>query len=254
MEYTVNQLAKISGVSKRTLRYYDEIGLLNPARFSSGGYRIYGKNEVDMLQQILFYRELDFSLDQIKDLVSVPEFDRKEALQTHLAALEQKKQRIETLIDNISRTIASVKGGMIMNDEEKFNGFKQKLIHENEQKYGKELREKYGDTQVSASNAKVQDMSSTAYKEAEELSAEINRLLKSAMAAGNPGSDQAQHVCHLHRRWLCLFWADGTYSKEAHKSLGEMYMADERFRAYYDGIQPGAAEFLRDAICIYCSR
>lgn len=80
----------------------------------------------------------------------------------------------------------------------------------------------------------------------------INELLKEAFEEGNPAGELAQEACDLHRQWLCVFWKDGTYSKEAHKGLAEMYVADERFKAYYDSIEAGCAEFLRDAIRIYC--
>ena len=109
MEYTVNELSKISGISTRTLRYYDQIGLLVPPRLSSSGYRVYGDNEFDILQQILFYRELGVSLSEIKKLLSFPDGDKEKALQNHLDELVQKKARIETLINNVSDTIQALK-------------------------------------------------------------------------------------------------------------------------------------------------
>lgn len=252
MEYTVNKLAKLSGVSTRTLRYYDQIELLRPAGTRSNGYRVYGKNEVDTLQQILFYRELGVSLDEIKKLLSAPDFDREKTLYAHLNSLHQKKSQIETLIKNVSATIESLKGAAIMSDKEKFEGFKQKLINENEQKYGDEIRKKYGNDAVNASNIKVKGMSEQQWQKTQALSAEINETLKLALEEGNPANETAQKLCDLHRQWLCMFWKDGTYTKEAHRGLGEMYIEDERFRKYYDGIAVGAASFLRDAINIYC--
>ena len=109
MEYTVKELSKISGISTRTLRYYDQIELLVPPRLSSSGYRIYGENEVDILQQILFYRELGVSLGEIKKLLDSPDYDKEKSLQNHLDELVQKKARIETLIDSVSNTIQSLK-------------------------------------------------------------------------------------------------------------------------------------------------
>ena len=109
MEYTVKELSKISGISTRTLRYYDQIELLVPPRLSSSGYRIYGENEVDILQQILFYRELGVSLGEIKKLLNSPDYDKEKSLQTHLDELLQKQARIETLINNVSQTIQSLK-------------------------------------------------------------------------------------------------------------------------------------------------
>lgn len=253
MEYTVNKLAQISGISTRTLRYYDSIGLLRPARVSSNGYRIYGQNEVDKLQQILFYREMGVTLDEIKAILDAPGFDKKKALQSHLTELMQKKDRLEMLILNVGKTIDSMKGGIIMSDKEKFEGFKQKLVDENEKSYGGEIRGKFGDTVIDASNAKLKGMTQAQYDAAQALSAQINENLVAAMQNGDPACDAAQKACELHKEWLCLFWPDGMYNKQTHKGLGEMYAADERFKAYYDKIAPGAAEFLRDALNIYCA-
>lgn len=254
MEYTVNKIASISGVSTRTLRYYDEIGLLKPARINSNGYRIYESAELDQLQQILFYRELGVSIHEIKMLLSAPDFDRETALQEHLASLRSKKEQIEMLIENVSKTLRSMKGETIMSDEEKFKGFKQKLIQDNEQKYGAEIRKKYGDQTIDASNAKLSNMSSEQFDKAEHLRLQINDTLKEAMKTGNPACALAQKACDLHKQWICMFWEDGTYSAEAHKSLGEMYVTDERFQSYYDNNAKGCAEFLHQALDIYCDK
>lgn len=252
MEYTVNKLAKLSGVSARTLRYYDEIDLLKPKRVSSNGYRIYGEDQVNMLQQILFYRELGISLDEIKEIISASSFNREKALETHLTALTEKKQQLETMIENVIKTMAAMKGETIMSDKEKFKGFKKKVIEENENKYGKEIRGKYGDEAVDGSNARVAGMTEEQWKKQEDLSKQINETLKEAMKTGDPEGELAQEVCDMHREWICMFWKEGMYSKEAHKGLGEMYVCDERFKAYYDKIGEGAAEFLRDALNLYC--
>ena len=134
----------------------------------------------------------------------------------------------------------------------KSRNFKQTLIDENDARYGKELREMYSDTVINASNTKVKGMSDEQWRQAESLRAEIETLLKAAFERGDPASETAQKVCDLHKQWLCLFWANGTYSKVAHKGLAEMYVADERFTAYYDKIVVGCAGFLRDAINLYC--
>ncbi len=252
MEYTVNKLAKMSGISTRTLHYYDEIGLLSPERISSNGYRIYGQLQVDLLQQILFFRELGISLEEIKEIIYSKSFDRTKALENHLAALYRKKEQIDLLIENVSKTIRAEKGEIVMGDKEKFEGFKQKLVEENEKKYGKEIRQKYGEKVVEDSNAKVKNMTQEQYAKVDQLSKEVNETLKEATLLGDPASELAQKACDLHRQWLCYFWPDGMYSKEAHKGLATMYCEDERFKAYYDAITPGCAEFLRDAIHIYC--
>jgi DNA-binding transcriptional MerR regulator len=250
MEYSVNKLSKLSGVSARTLRYYDEIGLLKPARVAQSGYRIYGPQELDVLQQILFYRELRFSLEEIKSLLAAPDFDRTRAFESHLTALHAKRERLDALIRNVTRSVAAMKGEIAMADKEKFEGFKQQLIDENEEKYGAEIREKYGEDAINRSNQKVKGMSKEQYAEVEKLSAEVNETLKAAFEQGDPSGELAQKACELHKRWLCYFW--DSYSKEAHKGLAQMYVDDPRFTEYYDKIAPGCAPFLRDAINIFC--
>lgn len=252
MEYTIKNLAALAGISTRTLRYYDEIGLLRPNRISPSGYRIYGRGEVDALQQILFYRELGVGLDEIKNILTSPDFNGKVALENHLASLLEKQNQLNLLINNVKRTLSAAKGEIIMKDNEKFEGFKQKMIEDNESGYGTEIRKKYGAAAVDGSNKKVLGMSEADWNKAQELSAEINETLKTALKQRDPAGAIAQKACDLHRQWLCMFWEDDAYSKEAHKSLGDMYVADERFKAYYDGIEEGCAEFLRNALYIYC--
>lgn len=249
MEYTVNKLARISGVSGRTLRYYDQIGLLKPARINSSGYRIYGQEEVDLLQQILFYRELDVSLEDIMEIIQQPDFNRKEALKNHHAKLKQKRARLDQIMATVEKTIASMEGGVPMQDNEKFAGLKEKLIEENEKKYGKEIREKYGNDIVEASNTKLRGMTQGDYQAMTELGEEIMNLLKEAYKTGDPASEKAQQLAEKHKQWLLYSWTN--YSKEAHAGLAEMYVADERFTAYYDTAIKGGTQFLRDAIMIY---
>jgi hypothetical protein len=123
---------------------------------------------------------------------------------------------------------------------------------ENEVRYGTEIREKYGDAIVDASQAKVAGMSDATWAYQEGLAREIADLLKQAMQTGDPGCELAQKACALHRDWICLFWKEGMYSAAAHRGLAEMYVADDRFGAYYaDRVGAGAERFLRDAIAIY---
>lgn len=251
-EYTVHELAELSGVSVRTLHYYDEIGLLQPYR-RDNNYRSYGPAQVDRLQQILLYREIGVGLSVIKDILDDPAFDMKAALSEHLIALQAQRNKLDNLIVSVEKTLASREGKTIMSDKEKFEGFKKKLIDENEKKYGAEIREKYGDEEVDASNAKLMGLTEEQYEKSQALESEIRNLLAKAKAEGDPSSEDAQHACDLHRQWLTLFWKDGTYSKEAHLGIGEMYVADDRFKAYYDKEVPGTAEFLRDALKVYCA-
>lgn len=252
MEYTIAKLARMSGVTVRTLRYYDQIGLLRPVRISNG-YRIYGQKEVDILQQILFYRALGVELKEIAAILKDPKFDRELALEDHLSALLAKREQLDRLIGTVSKTISAMKGECTMGDQEKFEGFKDKLIADNEKKYGKEIRSKYGDDAVNASNAKLKAMSRDKMQQAQELSEAINAGLKEAFAQGDPAGELAQQICEKHRQWLCIYWPEGMYTKQAHSALADSYVDDERFKAYYDKIAEGCAEFLRDAIHIYCT-
>ena len=138
MEYTISKLAKLANVSTRTLRYYDEINLLKPKRVNSSGYRIYGQKEVDRLQQILFFRELDVDLETILSIMNDPNFDQLNALEQHYKHLVQKRSRLDTLIKTVKNTIAHEKGDIQMKNEDKFSAFKENLIAENEKNYGDE--------------------------------------------------------------------------------------------------------------------
>ncbi len=249
MEYTVQRLSQIANVSPRTLRYYDEIGILKPARINSSGYRIYGPDEVDRLQQILFYRELGVSLGVIKKIITSPSFNRATALRKHREKLLEKREKLDLLIGNVEKTIASIEGRITMSDQEKFEGLKQKLLEDNEKKYGEEIRKKYGDEAVNKSNEKLKGMSQERYDEAVKLEKEFLELLYAAFKTGDPGSEQAQKAADLHRRWLSCYW--DSYTREAHAGIAQMYVDDERFTAYYDKKQPGLALFLRDAVLIY---
>jgi len=130
-----------------------------------------------------------------------------------------------------------------------FEGFKQKLIDDNEKKYGKEIRKNYGDDTVDRSNEKLKNMTQEEYEEAARLANEITITLAEAFKTGDPASDIAQKAADLHKQWLTYFCIE--YSKEMHGGLAQMYGDDKRFKAYYDEKQPGTAEFLRDAIHIY---
>ncbi len=251
--YSVKQLAQLSGVSSRTLRYYDQVGLLLPRRQGDNGYRRYGQAQVDRLQQILLYRELGMQLKQIRHIMDAPSFDRATALESHLAALRRRRAQVDTLIDNVSKTIDQLEGRIAMSDREKFEGFKERMLADNERMYGAEIRERYGDETVEISNRKFAGMSERQWKAQEALSSQIADTLKAAIATSDPAGELAQRACDLHRQWLCLFWPDGMYSKVAHRGLGEMYVNDGRFKAYYDAIDPQAATFLKQALDVYCA-
>lgn len=136
-----------------------------------------------------------------------------------------------------------------MTNDEKFEGFKQKMINDNEEVYGKEIRDKYGDETVNKTNAKMKNMTKAQHDEVTRLAKEVTTTLAEAFKTGDPSSDLAQKTADLHKQWLLCYWSE--YSKEAHAGLAQMYVDDERFTASYDKEQPGAAVFLRDAIYIY---
>jgi len=140
-----------------------------------------------------------------------------------------------------------------MTDAEKFEGFKQELLAENEQRYGDEVRERWGAQSYEQAQQKVVNMTEAQWAEVEDLSNRINERLKAAVLKGDPSGTDAREACDLHRQWLCHFWPDGMYTKAIHRNMGQMYCADPRFKAYYDAIASGAAEFLREAIEVYAS-
>lgn len=251
MEYTINKLARMAGVSTRTLRYYDQIGLLTPARISSNGYRVYGTREVDRLQQIMFYRELGMALEEIGTILAADDFDSVRALEEHHAALLGRQRQLERLIANVEMSILAQKGKVAMSDAAKFGGFKRELVEENERAFGSEVREKYGEETVAQSNAAFMKMSGEEYAAFTALGERLNGALKAAVASGDPAGAPAQEAAALHGEWLTFTW--GSYSAEAHVGVTQMYVDDERFKAYYDAIAPGAAEFLRDAVGIYAA-
>ncbi len=247
MEYGIKQLSELAGVSARTLRYYDQIGLLSPLRTTESGYRYYGKEELKKLQQIMFYKERGFDLQTIYELLYNKEFNTLEALYEHLEELEAQQARTQNIISNVKNTIAEMKGEYVMSDNERFDAFKKQLVKENEEKYGEEIRSKYGDNQVDESNRKMMNLSKEQYDELQELGAQINERLEKAVETGiSIESDEGKQIAIAHKKWLSFTWPK--YSAEAHKGLVEMYIADERFKAYYDGKISGCAEFLRNAV------
>lgn len=247
MEYSINQLSKISGLTTRTLRYYDEIDLLKPKRVNSAGYRIYGKIEIDTLQQILFFRELGVELEGIKVILNHSKNDQAKLLKGHLSKLLLKQKQIHTLIENVNQTIESIEGGIEMKDSDKFKGFKKELLNQNDEVYRDEVIQKWGKHAYDQSRKQFENMSEIEYLEFMKLSGEIEDTLKEAYQLGNDEkSTYSKKVAELHKRWIELAW--GTYSIDAHHNLVQMYVEDERFKKYYDKNQEGLAVLLRNAV------
>lgn len=234
-------------MSTRTLRWYDEIGLLKPGRVAESGYRYYGPAEVDRLQHILFYRALGVELARIRECLDAPSFDRLAALREHLAALRDRKEKLEGLIRSVEETIGCEERKEIMQDERKFAAFKEKLVSDNEAAYGKEARGKYGDKAVDAANANLMGLTREQYDHWAGLDAELRARLEEAVANGlAPDSEEGRAICDLHRRWLKV--TDRNLTPAKHKGIARLYVLDERFTAYYDRAVSGCARFLCDAV------
>ena len=250
MEYTIKKLAEMAGVSTRTLRYYDEIGLLKPCRVNSSGYRIYGEKEIDILQQILLYRSMDIKLEDIQNIIANPNFNICQSLIEHRESLISRRNQLDQLILTVEKTIEYKKGEISMSNKEKFEGFKKEKLRENEEKYGKEIRDKYGKETVEASNKKFMNLSEEDFNEMQRLESEMFDNLLKVSDSGDLDSEEAKKVYGNHKKWLCFSWP--SYSKEAHAGLAEMYVADERFAKYYnDKAGKEVVEILRDIIVKY---
>lgn len=247
MEYGIKELSRLAGVSARTLRYYDEIGLLKPSRVSDAGYRHYSQKEVAVLQQILFYRERGFDLKTVQKIIYDKDFDMLEAMEKHLLALEDQKAATEALIQTVKKTIQHMKGVYTMSDKERFQTLKEKKLRENETKYGAQARQKYGADRVEATNRKMMVLTDAQFQSWQELGEEILCRLEAGVKAGiRADSGEAETIATLHRQWLSTAMSD--YSPSIHKGIAVMYIADERFTTYYDRNTEGCARLLNDAV------
>ena len=246
MKYNIKELSRLAGISSRTLRYYDEIDLLKPCEINSSNCRVYDEKAVDILQMILFYKELELPLEKIKSIIYSKDFDYKKALYDHKDNLLKKQQRIEILLNNVQRSIECIEGGVNMKDSTKFEGLKMKEIKENEELYGDEIREKYGEETVINQYKKFSNLSEEEYIKANQLNKEIIEKLKDALKVNDVNSKEAKEIVKLHKMWLSYY---GNYTKEAHIGLGKMYVMDERFTKFYDNAAgKGAAQYLCNAI------
>lgn len=251
--YTVGSLAKLAGVTVRALHHYEDEGLLHPERTASG-YRRYGAADVERLQQILLLRSCGLSLGDIRVALADDRFDFRAALVDHLATLRARQKELETLVGTVEKTIASLEGRCTMTDEERFEGMKARAIAENEERYGAEVRQAYGDAAMDAANERMAGMSQEEWSDAKALEAAILEQLTAAKATGNPTGEAARKLCAMHARWLQMHWGEGAYSPAAHAALAEGYVADPRFTAYYDeAAGEGATAFLRDALVAWCA-
>ena len=244
--YTIKQLAKLAGVSVRTLHYYDQIGLLKPSSLGRNGYCHYEEEAVMKLQQILFYRELDLSLDEIKAIVGRPDFDVLAALRSHKEALQGRVHRLKRLIQTVDKTIDQMKGNESMNAKGLFEGFSE----EEQEKYAQEAEQMYYPETVRVSNQRWK-----AYPpaEKEQILAEGKAIYVDLVTAMPKGAGSAE-VQTLIVRWhqnMQYFWSP---NDEQLLGLADLYNDDPRFRANYDKVDPNLAGFLREAVKVYVEK
>jgi DNA-binding transcriptional MerR regulator len=242
--FTVKQLANLAGVSARTLHYYDEIGLLKPDRNPENGYRIYARPALLRLQQILFLRELGFSLEAIQGILDQPGFDLLPALEQHRQALKERQERLERLLLTVERTILHLRGGIEMDNKELFEGFSE----EKQKEYEEEVRQRFGEEKLHQSQQRWGSYSEERRRQIMEEGGENYRLLVAAMPYG-PASPQAQEGVARWHQHLRYFYEPTT---EILLGLADGYNDDPRFAAFFERIHPDLADFMRQAIKIYC--
>jgi DNA-binding transcriptional MerR regulator len=250
MHYTVKTLAKASGVSVRTLHYYDEIGLLKPAFYGENHYRYYETEQLLTLQQVLFFRELDIPLNEIQEILSRDNFDKVEALFSHKHILKQKLNRMQMLIKTIDITIAHLKGKMIMNDIEMYEGFDLNK----QQEYEKYLLDQgiLTEKEVHESWKNVKYWKKEDWEKFHQEGDALNKALALAIKANFlPESTEVQSLIRRHYEWVKCFW---TPTKTSYVGLGEMYLAYPDFRQYYDAYHPKLANYLVAGMKLFAER
>jgi DNA-binding transcriptional MerR regulator len=243
MAFTVKELAELAHVSRRTLHYYDEIGLLVPTRDEHNGYRSYETADAFRLQQILFYRELGFELDQIKAILDEPEFDRLGALESHRRGLEARASRLDGLIRTVDKTISHLKGQTKMSIDEAFAAF----TPEQQAAWEEEAKELYGDEEVVASTKLWNSYSDAKKQQVMNEGKAVYADLLEVMDEG-PESPPVQAIIARWHQHLRYFYEP---SVERLRGLGEMYVANPDFAGMYRKMHPDMPEFLRDAIRHY---
>lgn len=244
MNYTVKQLADLAGVSARTLHYYDEIGLLAPTAYGENGYRYYGEEAVLRLQQILFYRELDLNLNEIRALLDRPDFDIMQALQTHRQALQQRAQRLNGLLHTIDKTLLHMKGRLHMSTQEFFEGFDE----ETQKRYEQEARARWGEANVKTSIRKWNNYTA---EEKTRIMNEGKAIYLDLVALMDRGPEEAgvQRVIARWHQHLRYFYEP---TREILLGLAQAYAEHPDFAAFYQKMHPEMPEFLRHAIEHYC--
>ena len=224
--YSVKKLSTLAGVSVRTLHLYDKMGLLKPSVRTEAGYRLYGEKELLRLQQILFYRELDFPLKDIQTILDDPAFDLVQALEAHKKALLVRKERINTLVGTIEKTLVTLKNNTMLRVEDLYEGIPREKV----EAYRTEAMTKWGQQTV----MEVEDtLRSFSKEEMEAMKAELNDLTNrlTALMTGDPTSQEVQE-CIARRYQIILRLTGGKIELgklEYFRKLGELYVADNRY-------------------------
>jgi DNA-binding transcriptional MerR regulator len=249
MSYTVQQLANLAGVSVRTLHYYDEVGLLKPARVQSNGYRHYEEAELLRLQQIMFFRELDFSLDNIRRILSSPRFDMTAALRGQKELIKLKRNRMDRLIQTINKTIKKINKEINMEDQELYGNFSKEEM----EKYTEEAKQKWGHTEAfKQSQERVKKMGKAGLAKVLEESGKLTLEIAEAMAQGqDPKSEAVQKLIARHYDGLRAFYEPNL---KMYRGMAKMYVDDPRFKANYENVAKGLAEFMRDGMIYFADR
>jgi len=240
--HTVGEVAKLARLSVRALHHYDEIGLLKPSGRTESGYRLYTDRDIERLQQVLFFRELGFALEDVSRILRDPHFDRRQALIAQRAMLVEKGERLQAMVALVDRTLDSLGKGIVMSAEELFEGNFNPGAYEEEakQRWGK--TDSYAESQKRTKGYTKEDWQKVR-AEADAITGELAELF----ASGAPPADlRALDLVEKHRlhidRWFY------PCSRAMHVSLGEMYVSDPRFAEHYDKRKPGLAQFVCDAI------
>lgn len=243
MAYTVKAVSDLAGVSIRTLHHYDEIGLLKPTESTASGYRLYTSEDLERLQQVLFFRELGFSLQEIKGIISRPDFDRRRALLDHRQLLLERQGRLERLIQSVDRTLQAMERGMEMDEKEMFDGF-------DHAQYEEEARQRWGQTREYQESARRAKRYSKSDWEAIQQEGQQITLGVAALMDQDPSDPRVQELV---RQWHQLI-NDRFYtcSTEVFRGIGNGYVEDSRFTAFYDKVRPGLASFMNAAMSLYC--
>jgi DNA-binding transcriptional MerR regulator len=241
--YTVKELAEMAGISARTLHYYDEIGLLTPKCQTKNQYRKYEHRHLLKLQQILFFRELDFLLEQIKTVLESPDFDVRAALSAQREMLAARRERIAQLIHTIDKTILQLEGEENMQDKDLYLGFSE----EKQKEYEKEVQEKYGDEPL---NISIKRWNSLTKEQQKEMIAKGNQFHHKIADAMPLGFDSPEVMELMRQYWenMQFFYA---VSLEHFERLGHMYNQDPAFQATYETVKPGLAAFMEKAITYF---